>query len=105
MNIIQHKIGTNPSINVETLENIEFVRIDTETVDIVLNNDVIGYIIYTDTTIEINSDYILTETELNIIEKKVNEFLSDSSTETQEEYISYDDMYGINNAIFFSPNL
>ena len=100
MNTQAQQIYTKASLNVETLENVEFVRINIETVDIVLNGDVIGYIIYTDTTIEINSDYNLTETELEIIEKKVNEFLSESSTGTQQEYTSYDDMYGINNANF-----
>jgi hypothetical protein len=100
MNTQAQQIDTKTTINVETLENVSFVRIDTETVDIVLNSEVIGYIIYTDSTIEINSDYTLTETELNIIEKKVNEFLGEPSTETQEEYTSYEEMYGVTNGMF-----
>ena len=67
------------------------------------NNIEVAYIRLEDGNLDIGSDvYVLTDEEKNIITKKVDRFIDTEIIEEdqEEEYTSYDDMYGINNANF-----
>jgi hypothetical protein len=67
------------------------------------NNIEVAYIRLEDGNLDIGSDvYVLTDEEKNIITKKVDRFIDTEIIEEdqEEQYNSYDDMYGINNAMF-----
>jgi len=67
------------------------------------NNIEVAYIRLEDGNLDIGSDvYVLTDEEKNIITTKVDRFLNTEIIEEdqEEEYNSYDDMFGVNDAMF-----
>ena len=71
------------------------------------NNIEVAYIRLEDGNLDIGSDvYVLTDEEKNIITTKVDRFLNteiieeDQEEYQEEKYTSYDDMFGVNDAMF-----
>jgi len=85
--------------------NVTISRCQDE-LDIILamhNNIEVAYIRLEDGNLDIGSDvYVLTDEEKNIITTKVDRFLNTEIIEEdqEEEYNSYDDMFGVNDAMF-----
>jgi len=102
MNTQQHIIDIKPTITVEQLNAVSLENVDSNTYGIYTTGDeFVCNVMWDSAKIWTqDSEYYLTADQAKTIISKVEDALFEQESETEEEYISYDEMYGVSNAMF-----